>query len=138
MPTIEKRLQALEQENAVRKKTEELLTLAVRGLASKEAFEKLQEMVEETNKKNDKLFDVLIAHNEFTNARCADLQEQITNLDGKVVGLQTEMRQRFAELDGKTAELDGKITALKTEMHERFTEHTTMLQQILGRLPERP
>ena len=43
MPTIEERLQALEQENAARKKTEELLTIAVRALVSKEAFEKLQD-----------------------------------------------------------------------------------------------
>ena len=34
MPTIEERLQALEQENAPRKKTEELLTIAVRALVS--------------------------------------------------------------------------------------------------------
>ena len=46
MATIEERLQALEQENAARKKAEELLTIAVRALVSKEAFEKLQDTVE--------------------------------------------------------------------------------------------
>ena len=42
MPSIEERLQALEQENAARKKTEELLTIAVRALVSKEAIVGLQ------------------------------------------------------------------------------------------------
>ena len=57
MPSIEERLQALEQENTARKKAEELLTIAVRALVSKEAFEKLQETVEKSQEQNGKLFE---------------------------------------------------------------------------------
>jgi hypothetical protein len=145
MPTIEERLQALEQENAARKKTEELLTIAVRALVSKEAFEKLQDTVEKSQEQNSKLFDVLNNHNIFTNKRLGDIQNQITELDGKIVGQQTEIRQQITELDGKTVglqteirqrftEQDGKIAGLQTTQ----AEHTTLLQQILARLPEKP
>jgi hypothetical protein len=132
MSTIEERLQALEQENAARKKTEELLTIAVRALVSKEAFEKLQdtvdkiqEVVEKSQEQNGKLFDVLTNHNILTNERLGDIHHQITELDGKTVGLQTEMRQRFNEQDSKVAGLQNTQT-----------EHTGLLKQILARLPE--
>ncbi len=152
MTTIEKRVQALEQENAARKKAEELLTIAVRALVAKEAFEKLQETIEESQKQNSKLFDVINTHNAFTNERLGDIQSQLIEQDGKITGLQTEMRQHFTKQDGK-------ITGLQTEMRQRFTEvsqhfaeqdgkitglqttqaeQTIMLQQILARLPEKP
>jgi len=105
MPTIEERVQALEQEVAARKKAEELLTIAVRALVTKEAFEQLREQ-------NDKLFGVLNTHNIFTNGRLADIQNPTIELDGKIVGQQTETRQGF-------------------------TEQTALLQQILTRLPEK-
>ncbi|MGH2478300.1 MAG: hypothetical protein ACRDHW_01390 [Ktedonobacteraceae bacterium] len=152
MPTIEKRVQALEQENATRKQTEEWLTITVRALVSKEAFEKLQETIKESQEKYGKLFNVLINQGDLHNKRLTELQDQIIEVnrkiievDGKVVGLQTEMRQRFTKQDGK-------ITGLQTEMDRRFTEqdgkitglqttqaeHTTLLKQILERLPEKP
>jgi hypothetical protein len=150
MATIEERVQALEQENAARKKAEELLTIAVRAFVSKEAFEKLQETVEKlqetietSQEQNGKLFDALNTHNIITNERLGDIQAQLIALDGKTVGLQTEMRQRFAEQDGKItgvqtemrqrfAEQDGKLTGVQTTQ----TEQTALLQQILARLPE--
>jgi len=152
MATIEERLQVLEQENAARKKAEELLTIAVRALVSKEAFEKLQETVEKieetaktSQEQNGKLFDVLNTHNILTNERLGDIQSQILHVDGTIVGLQTEMRQRFTEQDGK-------ITGLQTEMRHHFaeqehtvsglqttqTEQTALLQQILAQLAEKP
>jgi len=144
MPTIEERLQALEQENAARKqeiathkKTEELLTIAVRALVSKEAFEKLQDTVEKTqetvkisHEQNGKLFDVLNTHNVFTNERLGDIQNQLIELDGKIVGQQTEIRQRFTEQDGK-------IVGLRTETRQHFTQIEAALAQILARLPEK-
>src|SRR5258708_2164154 len=191
MATIEERVQALEQEIVARKKAEELLTIAVRALVSKEAFEKLQETVEKlqetveskeafeklqgaveklqetvekSQEQNGKLFDVINTHNAFTNHQLAELREKVeVQVEGKIVGMQTEMRQRFAEQDGKItgvqtemrqrfAEQDGKITGVQTEMRQRFaeqddkitsvqttqTEQTTLLQQILARLPEKP
>src|SRR5579864_28442 len=152
MATIEERLQVLEQENAARKKAEELLTIAVRALVSKEAFEKLQETVEKieetaktSQEQNGKLFDVLNTHNILTNERLGDIQSQLLTMDGNIVGLQTEMRQRFTEQEGK-------ITGLQTEMRQHFaeqenkvsglqttqTEQTGLLQQILARLAEKP
>jgi len=165
MPSIEERLQSLEQEHTVLKKTIELQTIAIGALVNKAALEKL-------NEKYDKLFETLINHDRFTNEQLAEFRSQQNELDGKIVGLQTEIRQRFTEQDGK-------IVGLQTEMHQRFTEqdskitsldnkvanldtkvtsldskvtsldnkvtvlqttqaeHTILLQQILARLPEK-
>jgi hypothetical protein len=127
MATIEERLQALEQENAARKKAEELLTIAVRALVSKEAFGKLQDTVEKSQEQNGKLFDVLNNHNIFTNERLGDIQNQLIELDGKIIGQQTETRQHF--------------TQIETTQHEHttaLTEQKTLLTEILARLPEKP
>ena len=88
MATIEERLTALEQENAALKKTVELQMIALRALVTKESFEALRET-------NNKIFDVLMSHDQLTNERLGDLQTQVVGLDGKIVGLQTEARQRF-------------------------------------------
>jgi SMC interacting uncharacterized protein involved in chromosome segregation len=136
MSTIEERLQALEQEHTQLKKTIELQTIAIRALVSKEAFEKLQDTVEKMQEQNGRLFDTLIAHDRLTNERLGDIQNQIieqdNKLDGKIVGLQTEIRQRFTEQDNKIAGLDSKVAGLQTTQ----AEHTTLLQQILARLPK--
>lgn len=143
MPSIEERLQALErehqtleQEHTQLKKTIELQTIAIRALVAKEAFEKLQDTVEKSQKQNGKLFDALMAHDRFTNEQLAELRGQNIELDGKIVGLQTEMRQRFSEQDNKVA-------GLQNEMHQRFDGQDnkfdrieTILTQILRRLPE--
>jgi len=158
MPTIKERVQALEQENIARKKAEELLTISVQALASKEAFEALQEKVETYQKKNERIFENIESQFKVTSKWYADLQDQITNLDGNVVGLQVEMRQSVKELDGKIVALDGKVVGLQVEMRQSIkeldgritnlegkvdglqatqTEQTGLLQQILARLPER-
>ena len=119
-PSLEERVQALEQEIVARKKAEELLTIAVRALVSKEAFENLQGTVEKSQEQHGKLFDVLNNHNIFTNERLVDIQNQIIEIDGKTVGLQTEMRQRFDAVD------------------TRLDQPQVILAQILERLPEKP
>src|SRR6266568_3088346 len=116
MATIEERVQALEQEIAARKQAEEMLTIAVRALVSKEAFEKLQETIEQSQEQNGKLFNVLINQGTLHNERMTNLQGQIIYLDGNFKRLQTEMR-----------ETRGDITDLKS-----------MAQQILARLHEEP
>ena len=140
MATIEERLQALEQEVAAHKHTEEMLTIAVRALVSKEAFEKLQETEEDHHKQNGKLFNVIINQNSLHNERITELDGRVTELDGKV-----------EKLDNKVSEIDGKVIGLQTEMRQQFaevntniaslqntqTEHTTLLQEILARLPEK-
>ena len=134
MATIEKRLQALEQENAARKKAEELLTIAIRAFVSKEAFEKLrdtveklQETMEKSQEQNGKIFDIINNHNIFTNERLGDIQSQLIETDGKVAGLQTEMRQRFNEQDGK-------IVGLQTEMRQRFNEQDGKFAELDNRV----
>ena len=141
MPTIEERLQALEQENVARKKTEELLTIAVRALVSKEAFEKLQDTVEKFQEQNGKIFDILNNHNIFTNERLGDIQTQLIELDGKIAGQQTEMRQRFNEQDGKIAGLQTTVNEHTTRFDRvdtRLDKLETLLTQVLERLPKAP
>ena len=99
MATLEERIQAIEQEytalkqehNAL-KKTIDLQTIAIGALVNKATIEKL-------NEKYDKLFEVIINHNRFADEQIAELRNQNTELDGKVVGLQTEMRQRFSQIE---------------------------------------
>ena len=119
------RLQVLEQEHTQLKKTIELQTIAIRALVSKEAFEKLQDTIEKSQEQNGRTFDALIAHDRLTNEQLAELRTQRIQLDGKIVGLQTEMRQRFNEQDGRIAE---HTTMLQ--------QHTGLLQEILKLLPE--
>jgi uncharacterized coiled-coil protein SlyX len=134
MPTIEERIQALEQENAVRKQTEELLMIAVRALVSKEAFEKLHDTVEElqdtvkaSQEQHGKLFNVLINQGALHNERMGDLQSQLLAQD-----------DNMAELKHTVTETDGKVVGLQTEMRQRFTGIEMALTQILKRLPETP
>jgi chromosome segregation ATPase len=134
MPTIEERLQTLEQEHTTLKKTIELQTIAIGALVNKAALEKL-------NEKYDKIFDALMAHNQLTNEQLAELRRQQIEEDGKIVGLQTEMRQRFNEQDSKIAGLDSKVAGLQTTQAEHTSileQHTTLLTQILAGLPKHP
>ncbi len=132
MATIEERLQALEQEHAELRKTIELQTIAIGALVNKATLEKL-------NEKYDKIFDALMAHDRLTNEQLAELRTQQIETDGKVVGLQTEMRQRFNEQDSKITGLDSKVAGLQTTQTEYTTileQHTTLLTEILARLPK--
>ena len=123
MTTLEQRVQALEQEIAARKQAEEMLTIAVRALVSKEAFEKLQETIEQSQEQNGRLFNVLINQGTLHNERMTNLQGQIIDLDGNVKGLQTDVK------------------GLQTEMRETrgdMIDLKSIAQQILARLPEEP
>ena len=153
MPSLEERVQALEKELAERKRGEEMLTIAVHALVSKEAFEKLQETVEEFREQSGKLFNILINQNDLHNHRLGDLQNQITDLDnkldGKIIGQQTETRQRFdavnARLEQQQTETRQRFDAVNTRfetleqsINNRFEQQQTVLTQILERLPEKP
>lgn len=120
MPTIEERLQAIENEHATLKKTLELQTIAIGALVNKATLEKL-------NEKYDTLFQTLINHDHFTNEQLAERRNQQNELDGKIVGLQTEMHLRFTEQNSKVINVQN-VQA----------EHTILLQKILERLPEKP
>ena len=129
MPTIEERLQILEQEHTELKKTIELQTIAIGALVNKATLEKL-------NEKYDRIFDTLITHDRFTNEQLAELRRQQIEEDGKIVGLQTEMRQRFAEQDNKLEGLQTEMRQRFVEQDNRLAEHSILLQQILNRLPK--
>lgn len=94
MATLEKRMVRIEHDNAELKKAVDLLNTALGALVNKATLEKV-------NEQNSKIFDSLIRHDQFTNQQLAELREQLTEQDGKIVGLQTEMRQRFTEQDEK-------------------------------------
>lgn len=152
MPTFEERLTLIEHEhaqlkneNAELKKAIELQTIAIGALVNKAALERL-------NEKYDEMFDALIAHDRFTNEQLAELRSQQAELDGKIVGMQTEVRQRFEQqgtaMNARFEEVNRKFGHLETELSEHTTvlkEHTarfdrleTMLAQVLARLPEPP
>jgi chromosome segregation ATPase len=127
MPSIEERLQALErehqaleQEHAELRKTIELQTIAIGALVNKATLEQL-------NEKYDKIFDALIAHDRLTNEQLAERRTQHIELDGKIVGLQTEMRQHFSQQDNKINHTNTRLDHIETA-----------LSQILARLPEGP
>ncbi|MGH2482677.1 MAG: hypothetical protein ACRDHW_23770, partial [Ktedonobacteraceae bacterium] len=115
MATIEERLTVLEQENAVLRKSDELQTIALRALATKDAFDALHDT-------NNRVFDTLISQNQFTNERLGDLQTQVIELDGKVVGLQVETRQSFKDAQAQVIELDGKVVGLQVETRQSFKD----------------
>ena len=113
MATIEERVQALEQEHAELKKAIELQTVAIGALVSKTTLEKLIEQY-------DKLFDTLVAHDRLTNERLGHLQTQVIEVDGKIIGLQTEMRQRFEQQE--------------TAMNARFEQQDKHIADVRGEL----
>ncbi len=129
MPNIEERLQTLEQEHKTLeqehsqlKKTIELQTIAIGALVNKATLERL-------NEKYDKLFDVLMAHDRLTNEQLAELRSQQIEEDGKIVGLQTEMRQRFNEQDSKFAEIHTTIATIEDKMATK-DDITSIRQEI--------
>src|SRR5579875_1420383 len=110
MSSLEERVQALEQEHTELKQKIELHTLAIGGLVNKATLEAI-------NEKNDKIFKALTDHDKFTNLQLAELREKVeVELEGKIVGMQTEMRQRFAEQDSKIASLDNKVSSLDNKV----------------------
>jgi chromosome segregation ATPase len=144
MATLEERVQTLEQEIAARKQAEEMLTIAVRALVSKEAFEKLQETIEASQEQNGRLFNVLINQGALHNERMTNLQGQIIDLDGNVKGLQTDVKGLQTDVKGLQTEMRetrGDMKGLQTEMRETrgdMTDLKSLAQQILARLPEEP
>src|SRR5260370_24741638 len=108
MASVEERLTAIEQDNAKLKRDNAELkekiglhTLAIGGLVNKA-------MLESINEKNDNIFKALTDHDQLTNQQLAELREKIeVQVEGKIVGLQTEMRQRFEQQGQALKELNG-------------------------------
>ena len=102
MATIEERLARIEQEHAALKEKIELQTIAIGALVTKATLERL-------NEKYEKLFDALMAHDRFTNTQLAELRNQQIEEDGKIVGLQTEMRQSFDTVNARFDAMDARF-----------------------------
>src|SRR5260370_39603344 len=133
MANIEERLTAIEHDNAELKQKIELHTLAIGGLVNKA-------MLESINEKNDNIFKALTDHDQFTNQQLAELREKVeVQVEGKIVGLQTEVRQRF---ERQEATMNARFERQEATMNARFErpekqleKHSELLQQILDRLP---
>jgi hypothetical protein len=135
MATLEERIHALEQEHRTLeqehtelKKTIELQTIAIGALVNKAALEKL-------NEKYDNIFKALENHDRFINVQLAELREKVeVDIEGKIVGMQTEMRQNFTQTEARFT----KIETTQQEHTTRLGRMEEMLAQILARLPEKP
>src|SRR5579875_213220 len=120
MAKFEERLAALEQEQAKLKQEVELQTIALGGLVNKT-------MLERINEKNDKIFQSLIAHDKFTNQQLSEFREKVeVQIEGKIAGMQAEMRQGF-EQQGQ------QIATLRDEMDSRFDAVNSRLDQMDSR-----
>lgn len=84
----------------------ELHTIAIGALVNKATLESL-------NEKHDKIFQALIAHDEFTNRQLSEFREKVeVQIEGKVAGLQTEMRQGFKAVEARFAAVDSRFEAV--------------------------
>ncbi len=98
MATFEERLTAIEQEhaelkheNADLKEKIDLHTLALSGMVNKGKLDQI-------NAQNDKIFQALQNHDQFISMQLSELREKMEQVDGKIIGVQTEMRQGFSEI----------------------------------------
>jgi len=127
MATFEERLTALEQGfaslkrgNAALKNTNELQAITLRAMATKSELATVRDT-------SNSVFDAIISQNQFTNERLGDIQTQVIELDGKIVGMQTEMRQSFEHHDGK-------IVGMQTEMRQGFETVNARFEAVDARL----
>lgn len=124
MATFEERLTAVEHDNSELKQKVELQTIAIGALVNKTTLEKL-------NERNDAIFNALMAHDQFTNQQLAEIREKLeVDIEGKIVGMQTEMRQKFTEQDGR-------IVGMQTGMRQGFEAVNARFDQIMQLLTAR-
>jgi hypothetical protein len=129
MARVEHEIARVEHENAELKKAVELLNTALGALVSRATLEKV-------NERNDKIFDTLMRHDQFTNQQLAELREQLTEQDGKIVGLQAEMRQHFEQQDGQAVGLQIEMRQGFTEVRQDVSTQLNRLEKLLlDRLP---
>lgn len=120
MATFEERLMAVEHNNDELKQKIELHTIAIGAMVNKG-------MLESINEKNERIFKALTTHDQFTNAQLAELREKVeVDIEGKIVGMQTEMRQGFEAMNARFEQQDA-----------RFEQQDAKLQQILDLLAGR-
>ncbi len=125
MATLEERIARVEQENAELKKSVELLNIALGALVNKATLEKV-------NEQNGKIFETLTRHDQLTNQQLAELRGQLTEQDGKIVGLQTKMRQEFAEV---RTEMRQEFAEVKQDVGSIYARFNDLEKLLIDRLP---
>ena len=160
MATFEERLTAVEQgqvelrhDNVELRQKVELQAAAIGGMSNRA-------MLERINEKNDKIFQALITHDQFINHQLAELRERVeVQVEGKIVGLQTEVRRgfdaannRFSAIDTRFDAMDNRLDAMDARfdaidnrldamdarfdaMDGRFDKMEGLLMQVIARLP---
>ncbi len=94
------------------------------------------------------ILDILINHDKITNERLDRIQTQAIELDGKIVGMQIEMRQGFGAVDTHLSTVDVRFDAVDTRfgavdarfdvVDSRFDRLEALLAQVIERLPAKP
>ncbi|MGH2507493.1 MAG: hypothetical protein ACRDHZ_08845 [Ktedonobacteraceae bacterium] len=118
MATIEERLATIEREHEELKRKIELQTIAIGALVNKATLERL-------NEKNDKIFDALITHDQLTNRQLAEIREKLeVQVEGKIAGLQTEVRQRFEAVNTRLEAVatEDDLSTINTHFEARFDQ----------------
>lgn len=133
MATIEERLAAIEREheefkrnNEELKQKIELYSIAVGALVNKATLGSI-------NEQNDKIFQTLIAHDEFTNRQLAELREKVeVQVEGEIVGLQTVVRQGFeavnARFEQQEATMNARFEQQEAAMNARFEQQGKQME----------
>jgi hypothetical protein len=128
MATIEERLAAIEHDHEELKQKIELQTIAIGALVNKATLEKL-------NEKYDKLFQALQNHDQFISMQLSELREKVeVQVEGKIVGMQTEMRQSFSAVNARFEQQDGKIAGVQAEMRQGFNAVNARFEQQDGKI----
>jgi predicted RNA-binding protein with EMAP domain len=108
---------------------DEFQTIAVGGLVNKA-------MLERINEKNEKIFDALMAHDRWTNTQLAEMRDQQTQLDGKIVAVQTEMRQSFEQQGKQIADQGKQIASLRGEVATQGQKLDQVLHLLTALVPK--
>lgn len=121
MPTQEERLAALERTTTEHiQKTNENLAMTI-GLVQLQTFD-LKKISQRLDEMHESLQNSLNIHRDATNAHFDHLQKQVDQTNTSLESLQ--------EHADKT---DTRMDSIETQL----TNHTTLLQEILARLPEK-
>lgn len=122
---IEQKIEPLTEEIAALKaQLSKVDLLAIDNRNIRQSLGRIETTQESTRLDSERQEKRSVRFEKQTGDQLTGVQIQITNLDnkldGKIIGLQTEVRQQFAEV------------------RQQFAEHTTLLAEILARLPEKP
>lgn len=88
--------------------------------------------------RTDGLYQLNEANQRFWQLQFDEIRDNIAKGDGRLAAFETDVMARFAQHQGQTSEIAGNVVGLQTEMRQRFSTQDNVLKQILDRLPEKP